>query len=414
MIEFTGERVIPGQVEDELWNEHLARYLLAQRFAGNGWAVDLGCGTGYGTALLAQRGRALGMDVSLEAIAHARRSYPDIHFLQADAARVPLANGSASLVTAFEIVEHLENWPALLDEARRILSPQGILLISTPNRDTYTESRGAAGANPFHAHEFNFSEFRQVLEARFPKVQILLQNRTECFSFHVYRQPWKAAVQLDGGGGEPESSHFFLGVCTVEADLPQQAFVYVPRASNLLREREMHIRRLQQELAQKDGWLATLREEHAALVKLHGEQLQQLEEHNRWAMELESQLKATQSRLSALQDEFTETTKLYESKIAELDEENIRKTAWAREIETRLTGELNAKCQELQEALRILQETEATLEERTSWALKLQEELNQATALVRGAQASRWVKLGRAIGLGPDLPSHRISGRDVP
>ena len=77
MSEFTGERVIPGQVNDDLWAEHVARYALATRFAHGRRVLDLGCGTGYGTADLAQvASAAVGVDLAPEAIAYADRSFP--------------------------------------------------------------------------------------------------------------------------------------------------------------------------------------------------------------------------------------------------------------------------------------------------------------------------------------------------
>ena len=74
MIEFTGERVIPGQVDPDLWAEHISRYAFASRFAHGARVLDLGCGAGYGTAELARRARsAIGIDSAPEAIAHAKQ-----------------------------------------------------------------------------------------------------------------------------------------------------------------------------------------------------------------------------------------------------------------------------------------------------------------------------------------------------
>src|SRR5438132_214350 len=85
--EFTGERVIPGLVEDNLFNEHVARYRFTVHLAAelnlHGTFLDAGCGAGYGTAELAKSGQSiLGIDVSLEALAHANAHYaaPGIRF----------------------------------------------------------------------------------------------------------------------------------------------------------------------------------------------------------------------------------------------------------------------------------------------------------------------------------------------
>ena len=77
MVEFTGERVIPGQVNDDLWREHLARYAYARRYAEGRRVLDAGCGTGYGSAELAQSALVVtGIDVAPQAIEYARATYP--------------------------------------------------------------------------------------------------------------------------------------------------------------------------------------------------------------------------------------------------------------------------------------------------------------------------------------------------
>ena len=75
-MEFTGERVIPGQVDTDLWQEHLARYALARQWAKGLRLLDAGCGSGYGTALLAGTAReAVGLDLSADALSYAREHY---------------------------------------------------------------------------------------------------------------------------------------------------------------------------------------------------------------------------------------------------------------------------------------------------------------------------------------------------
>src|SRR6202023_2371945 len=87
--EFTGERVIPGQVNDDLWAEHMARYAFAARLATQARVLDIGCGTGYGTAELAQHAEsATGIDISSDAILYARQHYPTATFLTASATAI--------------------------------------------------------------------------------------------------------------------------------------------------------------------------------------------------------------------------------------------------------------------------------------------------------------------------------------
>ena len=365
MSEFIGERVIPGQVNDDLWAEHLARYALATRFAQDRRVLDLGCGTGYGTADLARvASSAVGVDLAPEAIAYAVSHFPSVRFLECSASAVPFPPASFNLVTAFEVIEHLQDWRALLTEAHRVLEPNGILIVSTPNKRYYAETRAKSGPNPFHEHEFEFQEFQMALREFFPHVQILFQDRVEAFAFYDGTQTSGNEADLARSSGDPETANFFIGVCSC-APLPQlSTFLYVPRAANLLREREEHIRLLEQELTQVRRWL----EETTS-------------DRNR----LQIQFELEQAR--ALQI------------ITELNEETRRKTEWALDIDQRLA----AKGAELAETVGLLDRAEATVIERTDWARRLDTQLQETVAQLQMVRQSRWLKLGRQLGLGPQV-----------
>jgi O-antigen biosynthesis protein len=374
--EFTGERVIPGQVHDDLWSEHVARYALAARFAHGRRVLDLGCGAGYGTADLARvASSSVGVDLAPEAIGYAARHFPGTRFLQCSANAVPFPSASFDLLTAFEVIEHLRDWRALLAEARRVLEPDGLLIVSTPNKRYYAEARAKSGPNPFHEHEFEFHEFRTALREFFPHVQILFQDRVEAFAFYDGTQQHGTEADLARPSGDPETANFFIGFCSC-APLPQlQAFLYAPRAANLLREREQHIRLLEDELAQVRTWLDQTTADRNELLTAHSD--------------LQTHFNSEQTRAAQI--------------ITELNEENRRKTEWALEIEQRLTADLERRAGQLTEAVRLLDRAEATVVERTDWARQLDTQLQEAAAQLAMVRQSRWLKLGRQLGLGPRI-----------
>lgn len=421
MAEFTGERVIPGEVDADLLNEHLARYAFAARLSRHKQVLDAGCGAGYGSAELARTAAGvLGIDRSAEAIAYARAQYPapNLRFEEGDCSALPAPDGSIDLVVAFEVIEHLQDWRAFLREARCVLAPAGQFIVSTPNKLYYSESRGSSGPNPFHVHEFEFNEFRAELGEVFPHVSLFLENHTEGVVFQPATHPESTAEsRVDDAVCSPEESHFFVAVCASRPQTGAPTFVYVPRVANVLRERERHIALLERELETKNQWLnnataelAQLNEEHQIVLAQFRRQIAESEERARWAAGLCQELEQRGARIEQLQAEFAaeqaaarEVTEAYEAKVRELDAENEAKTRWALETEARLGKELEDKCQELAACVELLHQAEQTVEARTAWAEKWK---TKAYRLERQAilmRESRWVKLGRKFGLGPDL-----------
>jgi ubiquinone biosynthesis O-methyltransferase len=420
LAEFTGERLIPGEVDIDLLNEHMARYTFAARLARGKRVLDAGCGAGYGSAALAECAHSVaGVDVAADAIDYARAHYQDanLSFEQASVTALPFPNAAFDLVTAFEVIEHLEDWRGFLREACRVLAPAGQLIVSTPNKLYYTESRGAQGANPFHVHEFEFDEFVRELQAVFPHVAMFLENHVEGVAFQPHEPGNTVEARVDAGEPAPAESHFFVAVCAQRPQVGNPTYVYVPRAANVLRERERHIGKLAGELATKDEWLdkaqrdlAEFDREHQKLLAMFREQKEELERSNQWAAEMSAELEERRARVGALQEELArdqenarQVAAGYNAKIAALEAEGRERERWAIDTETRLTAEIRAHQSELEKAVAAIEETQRELESRTVWARALDEEklrLEQQLAMVR---ESRWVKLGRKVGVGPTL-----------
>jgi ubiquinone/menaquinone biosynthesis C-methylase UbiE len=395
LVEFTGERVVPGQVGDDLWSEHVARYAFARRYAQGKRVLDAGCGTGYGSAELSQSATEVtGVDISAEAIEYASASYPiaGVRFLKSSCTAIPVSAESFDLVVAFEVIEHLRDYRAFLNECARVLTPEGLFIVSSPNKRYYTETRAATGPNPFHEHEFEAAEFVRELEQVFSNVRLLLQNRVESFAFHPAVSFWSAEARIDGGGGSAEDAHFLIGMCSAGPLPDPKSFVYVPKAANVLRERELHVEALQQQLAQ-------IKADREALLELFRRQSRELEERSLWAQGLDADLKAGRERILALQNEATELAAGYQAELARQEQEDQIKTEWARKT----SAELEAKCRELAECVGLLDTAEATVRERTVWAQTAEAQRAELAAKLKMIRESRWVKMGRTVGLGPEI-----------
>ncbi len=174
-LPWTGERLVPSQ-SGQIAAEHLHRYAIACALAPGKDVLDIACGEGYGSALLSRAARrVVGVDIDAETVQHAKRKYgsAQVHFLRGDCRAIPLADASVDLVVSFETLEHIEQQADFLDEVRRVLRPGGRLIISTPDKKNYGDSRESS--NPFHVRELSAAEFRDVL-ARFKHVRMLGQR----------------------------------------------------------------------------------------------------------------------------------------------------------------------------------------------------------------------------------------------
>lgn len=168
-LAFTGERFLPD-VRGTIWYEHWHRYAAVAPLAARKRVLDAACGEGYGSHLLAQdAAHVTGVDVSAEAVAHARERYAraNLEFAAASVTALPLPDASVDLVVSFETVEHLAAQEAMLAEFRRVLAPAGALVISSPNRPVYNEGGGVE--NHYHVRELDRAELTALLSPVFPR-----------------------------------------------------------------------------------------------------------------------------------------------------------------------------------------------------------------------------------------------------
>ncbi len=160
----TGERTIPGlEVENYWFRRHEVVY---QRLAGRCASRDVleaGCGEGYGADLIAHVARrVIAVDYDTATVAHVRARYPAVEVMHANLKELPLADGSVDAVVNFQVIEHLWDQPGFIRECARVLRPSGLLMVSTPNRITFSPGRDTP-INPFHTRELNADELIELL-----------------------------------------------------------------------------------------------------------------------------------------------------------------------------------------------------------------------------------------------------------
>lgn len=175
-MDFTGERYIPG-LHGNIELEHMHRYLLACEIAANKIVLDIACGEGYGAALLAQTAKqVIGVDISEMAITRAQDRYvkDNLKFKVGDCIDIPLQENSVDLVVSFETIEHITQHDQMMNEIKRVLKSEGLLMISSPDKQMYSIEPGYT--NPFHIKELTDIEFKQLLVKYFTNISCFGQR----------------------------------------------------------------------------------------------------------------------------------------------------------------------------------------------------------------------------------------------
>src|SRR6201992_2367143 len=164
VLTLTGERTIPGlDVENYWFRRHEVFYQqLAPRCAGVE-VLEAGCGEGYGADLISRVARrVIALDYDQTTVAHVRARYPRVEVRHGNLAELPLADASVDVVVNFQVIEHLWNQTQFVRECARVLRPSGLLMVSTPNRITFSPGRDTP-INPFHTRELNADELSRLL-----------------------------------------------------------------------------------------------------------------------------------------------------------------------------------------------------------------------------------------------------------
>jgi len=162
-MEFTGERYVPD-VGGDIELEHLHRYHLCTDLAAGRRVLDIACGEGYGSAILAQRAReTIGVDIDPTTVGHAQARYgrDGLRFLEGRCDAIPLPDASVDLVVSFETLEHHAEHDAMMREVRRVLAPGGVLVVSTPDRREYSDLPNYR--NEYHVRELYAAEFAELI-----------------------------------------------------------------------------------------------------------------------------------------------------------------------------------------------------------------------------------------------------------
>ncbi len=174
-LELTGERTLPDVPEENYWfRRHLAVYeWIAARVAGRR-VVDLACGEGYGSAVLARGGArsVVGVDANPEAHEHARLKYSRPPTLSFERAMIELWDGEVDAAVFLQTIEHVQDPDAVMERLRELVGRDGVAFVSTPNVLTLAPAGAEKSGNPWHVKEYRAEEYRALCERHFGRVEL--------------------------------------------------------------------------------------------------------------------------------------------------------------------------------------------------------------------------------------------------
>ena len=342
-LTFTGERFLPA-CGGEIAYEHWHRYAFARRFVAGRRVLDAACGEGYGTALLATiASSAVGVDVDLATIEHARATYGEsarLGFLAASCTGLPLPSESVDVVVSFETIEHISaaDQREMVSEFSRVLKPDGLLVISSPNRRLYSEARNYV--NEFHVHELDRDDLARLLAPGFP-AQRWLRQRLICWS-GIWTETEGEARTLNGPTmaeawvGDtaqiapyptPEAMYFIVVAARSVDALPAidvQLSLFTDGGESVLNRAEANaaeVLRLDGLLKERDASLDRQTEHVHHLEKLVAERERIVEERDRQLVEVNDAREARERVIAERDHQLADLQAGRERVIAEADNE---------------------------------------------------------------------------------------------
>jgi 2-polyprenyl-3-methyl-5-hydroxy-6-metoxy-1,4-benzoquinol methylase len=226
-VEGVPERFAPASVRGELTDaEHLIRYAWAARLAPGKRVLDAGCGLGYGSHMLRRAGAAevVGVDLA-ESVVEAAGGIeePGLRFEVGDVGDLDHRDGAFDLVVCLEVIEHVHDQRRVMSELVRVLAPDGVLVMSSPNRAAYVPG------NPHHVHEYLPEELHAALSESLEHVQLWRQHNWICSA--ILDDATFAADDLAGvrdlwvekvAGAEPGRETYTMALAS-NAPLPEPA-----------------------------------------------------------------------------------------------------------------------------------------------------------------------------------------------
>ena len=294
VLAFTGERYLP-EVRGNIELEHLHRYLLTKQAVVGKTVLDIASGEGYGSAMLAESAhRVTGVDISQEAVSHAQTKYrtENLEFRLGSCSAIPLGDASVDVVVSFETIEHHDEHEAMMREVKRVLRPDGVMIISSPDKLEYSDKPGYR--NPYHIQELYRDEFRKLLDLYFKN-----------HSIYGQRVVYGSAIFLENGFSTVESYGLSSSALSPIAGVPYPVYLIAVASDAELPVLGSGI--LEQSINETDvvkGWMGAVAERDEKIRNLNQTEAER-DEKIRNLNQTEAELNALAAKLKESQEQIS-------------------------------------------------------------------------------------------------------------
>ncbi|MDP3028250.1 MAG: methyltransferase domain-containing protein [Deltaproteobacteria bacterium] len=256
----TGERYLP-EMSGPIVLEHVHRYQLAQGLCDGKTVLDIASGEGYGSAMLASVAKSvIGVDISPEAVRHATEKYAsnNLEFRTGSCDSIPVHDASVDVVVSFETIEHHDRHEEMFREIKRVLRPDGILIISSPDKHEYSDV--PKYNNPYHVKELYREEFIGLIGKNFKHFALYGQRVVYGSGIFLENYPTRIVSGIleenciqSVGMSRP---HYFIAI-TSDVALPELTTSFLEQAG-FIADIERQVSRFNQTIAERDAQISTL------------------------------------------------------------------------------------------------------------------------------------------------------------
>lgn len=195
---WNGER-LETYVVGRIAIEHLHRYALALNHVKDKIVLDIACGEGYGSFLISDKAKQVyGVDINQEIVQFASQKYKknNLSFLEGSTSKIPLDDNTVEVIISFETIEHHDEHDEMILEMKRVLKPDGLIMMSSPDKFYYSDERNYK--NIFHVKELYKNEFKVLVEKYFDQVHLLSQTHINGVSL-ILDENKQRSLEIYGG-----------------------------------------------------------------------------------------------------------------------------------------------------------------------------------------------------------------------